>query len=55
MSSEAEGQAIVKAIQTEHSRKKGFLEGLGVIEAGKSPGGPSFAEWAQERWRKQTS
>jgi tetratricopeptide (TPR) repeat protein len=51
---EAEWQAIVNVIQTEHSRKKGFLLGLGLIEAGKSPRGPSFAERAQERWRKQT-
>jgi len=42
-----------RAIQTEHSRKKGFLEGLGLIEAGELPGGLSFAERAQERWRKQ--
>jgi hypothetical protein len=51
---DAEWHAIVKIIQTEHSRKKGFLLGLGLIEAGKSPEGPSFAERAQQRWRKQT-
>jgi uncharacterized Zn finger protein len=44
---EAEWKAIVKDIQTEHSRKKGFLERLGLIEAEKSPGGPSFAEREQ--------
>ena len=37
------------------SRKKGILEGLGLIEPGESPSRPSFAERAQERWRKQTS
>lgn len=36
------------------SRKKGILEGLGLIEPGESPSRPSFAERAQERWRKQT-
>ncbi len=51
---EAEWQAVVNVIQTQHSRKKGFLLGLRLIEAGKSPSGPSFAERAQERWRKQT-
>lgn len=52
--SEAEWQAIVKAIQTERARKKKILEGLALIESGESPTGPSFAERAQERWRKQT-
>jgi uncharacterized Zn finger protein len=50
---EAQWQAIVNVIQTEHSRKRGFLLGLGLIEAGKSPSGPSFAGRAQARWRKQ--
>ena len=36
------------------SRKKGILEGLGMIESEESTSGPSFAERAQERWRKQT-
>ena len=36
------------------SRKKAILEGLGLIESEKSPSRPSFAERAQERWRKQT-
>lgn len=52
--SEAEWQAIVKSIQTVHSRKKGIMEGLGLIESGKSACAPSFAERVQERWRKQT-
>ena len=37
------------------SKKKGILEWLGLTESEKSPSGPSFAERAQERWRKQTS
>jgi tetratricopeptide (TPR) repeat protein len=50
----AEWETLVSYLQMEHSRKKWILCGIGLIAAGKSPSGPSFAERTQERWQKQT-
>lgn len=52
---EAEWDEVVKLIRENHSRKKGFLASLGLLEEDKPTAVPSFAERAQERWRKQTS
>jgi hypothetical protein len=52
---EAEWQALARFIQTEHSRKKRIMNGLGLIEGGESPSALSFAERAQARWREQIS
>jgi len=51
----AEWQALLRYIQTEHSRQTGILSGLGLIALGESSNEPSFAKRAQARWREQTS
>jgi uncharacterized Zn finger protein len=42
-------------VREAHSRKKGFLAAFEQITSGKSQRSPSFAEQAQEQWKRLTS
>lgn len=50
-----EWEDVVNTFRHQHSRKRGFMDGFERIVAGESAKGPSFAERAQARWKKQTS
>jgi tetratricopeptide (TPR) repeat protein len=52
----AEWQAVATLVQTEHSRKRGFLSDFLSIETNQhQPSRSAFVRKAEERWRKQTS
>jgi tetratricopeptide (TPR) repeat protein len=50
-----EWEALVRTVRTAHSRKSGFLSAFEQIVSGKSRRSPSYAEEAQERWRRLSS
>jgi hypothetical protein len=52
----AEWQAVATLVQTEHSRKRGFLSDFLSIETNQhQPSRSAFVRKAEERWRKQIS
>lgn len=52
----SEWEAVVAAVRTTHSRKTGFLAAFEQIGSGKAQrSSPSFAEEAQQRWKRLTS
>lgn len=50
----AEWDAVVQFVRTAHSRKSGFMSRFEKIVSGKSERFPSFAEQAQDRWKRLT-
>jgi uncharacterized Zn finger protein len=48
-------EALAGTVRNAHSRKRGFLAAFEKIAAGKSQRSPSFAEQAQEQWKRLTS
>jgi hypothetical protein len=46
---------VVTFVRTDHSRKSGFMSAFEKIVSGKSGRFPSFAEAAQERWKRLTA
>jgi tetratricopeptide (TPR) repeat protein len=50
-----EWSTVVQYVRTAHSRKSGFVSAFEKIISGKSGGLPSFAEQAQERWKRLTA
>ncbi len=51
----AEWVAVVQFVRTAHSRKSGFVSAFEEIVSGKCGRVPSFAEQAQERWKRLTA
>lgn len=51
----AEWVAVVQFLRTTHSRKSGFVSAFEKIVSGKVERVPSFAEQAQERWKRLTA
>jgi tetratricopeptide (TPR) repeat protein len=51
----AEWGAVVQFVRAAHSRKSGFVSAFEKIVSGKSGRVPSFAEAAQERWKRLTA
>lgn len=51
----AEWVAVVQFVRTAHSRKSGLVSAFEKIVSGKVERVPSFAEQAQERWKRLTS
>jgi Family of unknown function (DUF6880) len=51
----AEWGAVVQFVRTAHSRKLGFVSAFEKIVSGKSGRLPSFAEQAQDRWKRLTA
>ena len=48
-------EELAGTVRNGHSRKKGFLASFEQIASGKSQRSPSFAEQAQEQWKRLTS
>jgi len=48
-------EALAGTVRTAHSRKRGFLAAFEQIASGKSQRPPSFAEKAQDQWKRLTS
>jgi uncharacterized Zn finger protein len=48
-------EELAATVRISHSRKKGFLAAFERIVSGKSRRSPSFAEQAQEQWKRLTS
>ena len=48
-------EELAGTVRNAHSRKRGFLAAFEQIASGKSPRSPSFAEQAQEQWKRLTS
>jgi hypothetical protein len=46
---------LAGTVPNAHSRKRGFLAAFDQIGSGKSQRSPSFAEQAQEQWKRLTS
>jgi hypothetical protein len=51
----SEWEALVGVVRSSHSRKSGFLSAFGQVVSGKSQPSSSFADEAQERWKRLTS
>jgi tetratricopeptide (TPR) repeat protein len=51
----SEWEALLRTVRASHSRKSRFLSALEQIDSGKSRQAPSFAEQAQERWKRLSS
>ncbi len=51
----AEWGTVVQFVRTAHSRKSGFVSAFEKLVSGKSGRAPSFAEAAQERWKRLTA
>jgi uncharacterized Zn finger protein len=51
----AEWVAVVQSVRTAHSRKSGFVSAFEKIVSCKVERVPSFAEQAQERWKRLTA
>ena len=48
-------QDLAAGVRSAHSRKRGFLSAFEQIASGKSQRPPSFADQAQEQWKRLTS
>jgi hypothetical protein len=48
-------EALAGTVRNAHSRKRGFLAAFEQIASGKSQRSPSFADQAQEQWKRLTS
>lgn len=48
-------EELAATVRHSHSRKRGFLAAFEGIASGKSKCPPSFAEQAQEQWKRRTS
>ena len=51
----SEWEALLRTVRTAHSRKSGFLSAFEQIVSGKARRSPSYAEEAQERWKRLSS
>jgi uncharacterized Zn finger protein len=50
----SEWEALVRSVRAAHSRKSGFLSAFEQLASGKSQRSPSFADQAQEGWKRLT-
>ena len=50
----SEWEALVRSVRTVHSRKSGFLSAFEQLASGKTQRFPSFADQAQEGWKRLT-
>jgi len=51
----ADWEELAGTVRNAHSRKKGFLASFEQIASGKSQRPPSFADQAQQQWKRLTS